>query len=78
MTVVDGWYSVALVVKYTVGGFRHYLFFQQSAALVVRLSCRICVAHCCTLDREGFHLHLFGSCFQQPKYPVSFNVPEKR
>ena len=27
MTVVDEWYSAALVVKYTVGGFRHYLFF---------------------------------------------------
>ena len=29
MTVVDGWYSAALVVKYTVGGFRHYLFFKK-------------------------------------------------
>ena len=29
MTVVDGWYSAALVVKYTVGGFRHHLFFQK-------------------------------------------------
>ena len=30
MTVVDGWYSAALVVKYTVGGFRHYLFCSKS------------------------------------------------
>ena len=29
MTVIDGWYSAALVVRYTVGGFRHYLFFQK-------------------------------------------------
>ena len=29
MNVIDGWYSAALVVKYTVGGFRHYLFFQK-------------------------------------------------
>ena len=31
MTVIDGWYSAALVIKYTVGGFRHFLFFQKCA-----------------------------------------------
>ena len=34
MTVVDGWYSAALVVKYTVGDFRHYLFFQKVCGLL--------------------------------------------
>ena len=34
MTVIDGWYSAALVVKYTVGGFRHYLFFQKVCGLL--------------------------------------------